>query len=145
MVRVLATIDASPFKSSMSKQRRDLVNKANAILTAAYGKRNATTMGMLDYLLVTKPPQFSDPASSALFVATSYRLATMGYSTTTVAKAEQTRLFVESQVSADGWVLGAVDPFKGNRQLPLGEHSPESQVRGLSANAELTAHRPSCS
>ena len=99
---------------------------------------------MLNYLTVSKPPQFADSASSALFVATSYRLAIMGYSTATVKAAEQTRAFVESQVDASGWLVGAVNPFSWRKQLPAGQHSPEGQVR-RSSYARADCRRRSCS
>lgn len=125
MVRVLATLDHSSFKTALTAQRKKLASTIDSILQAGY-ETQADSGALLNYMGDDGANNFEDVATSSLFSAASYRLAQLGYSTKTLADAEKARTWVQSKVSSSGSISQVVNPYAFAELLASGTQSPEA-------------------
>lgn len=130
MLRVLATIQASPFSSDMSSQQNDLGDWVSEIHDAMYPHLNTTVN--LFYNYADDINTFLDAASTALLASTVYRLSLLRSVHTHLPTAEKCRktLFSSNSsglmhFSSDGWLTPVVNPDSFGNQ---GSDSPESEA-----------------
>ncbi|KAJ9091754.1 hypothetical protein QFC19_008964 [Naganishia cerealis] len=123
MMRVLATIQKSPFSDQMSSQRADLQAWSEEIINAA---KSRTAKDGLVRNYIDNSSTFEDTAGSTLLAAVAYRLATMNLTTAHVGFANQIHSTVAARhINSTGYLTGAVDPLSFGKQ---GTYSPEGQA-----------------
>lgn len=140
MLRVLATIQASPFSSDMSSQQNDLGDWVSEIHDAMYPHLNTTVN--LFYNYADDINTFLDAASTALLASTVYRLSLLRSVHTHLPTAEKCRktLFSSNSsglmhFSSDGWLTPVVNPDSFGNQ---GSDSPESEAFVVELQAAWT-------
>ncbi|GAA98274.1 uncharacterized protein L969DRAFT_46363 [Mixia osmundae IAM 14324] len=134
IVRIMATIQHSPWSNALSTQTAILTKMATKVLAAAWS--NALPSGALMNYPDNAESDFADAASTALIASATFRLAALTtVSNSLLDSAEKGRSFVQSQIDADGWLTQVVNPVSIRA---LGERSPEAQAFVLLMTA---AHR----
>ncbi|KAJ3759499.1 Six-hairpin glycosidase-like protein [Lentinula raphanica] len=140
MLRVLATIQSSPFASDMSSEQDDLADWVFEIQTAMYPHLNTTTNLFFNY--ADEMNTFPDAASTALLASTVYRLSLLRGVHHFLPDAEKCRetLFSSNSsglvhFSSDGWLTPVVNP---NSFGDEGSDSPESEAFILELQAAWT-------
>ncbi|KAJ3917530.1 glycoside hydrolase family 105 protein [Lentinula edodes] len=140
MLRVLATIQSSPFASDMSSEQDDLADWVSEIHAAMYPHLN--TSSNLFYNYADEMNTFPDAASTALFASTVYRLSLLRSVHHYLPDAEKCRqtLFSSNSsglvhFSSDGWLTPVVNPDSFGDE---GSDSPESQAFILELQAAWT-------
>lgn len=140
MLRVLATIQTSPFSSDMSSQEDDLADWVSEIHAAMYPHLNTTYNVFYNY--ADEMNTFLDAASTALLASTVYRLSLLRSVHTYLPTAEKCReaLFSSNSsglvhFSSDGWLTPVVDPDAFGDE---GSDSPESEAFVLELQAAWT-------
>lgn len=88
MIRVLGTIQRSPYANSLKSQQNDLANWADEIHQAMYSHINSNG---LFYNYADDNTTFYDASSTALLASTVYRLSLLGNIHTYIPLAEQAR------------------------------------------------------
>lgn len=137
MMRVLATIKASPW-AGLEDEQRDLVDWITEIVAGswAFQQPNGT---LFNYIDQPENKTFADSASTALIAAATYRLASFTGDLTYIVNAELAYQLVVDRVDENGWLTNAVDPLTFNTPLRPGEHSPEGQAFTLMLKAARDA------
>jgi len=128
MMRVLQTITYSRVSWEFRSQYADLVRWVEEILTSAwsYQQPNGAILNTID---IADPTQsFDDASSTALFAATTYRLAVVTKDNRFIGNAEKAEVFLKSSLTSDGWLTNAVDPETFDTPLLPGAHTPEGQA-----------------
>ncbi|KAJ3783584.1 Six-hairpin glycosidase [Lentinula aff. detonsa] len=140
MLRVLATIQSSPFASDMSSEQDDLADWVFEIQTAMYPHLDTSSNLFFNY--ADEMNTFSDAASTALLASTVYRLSLLRGVHHYLPDAEKCRqsLFSSNSsglvhFSSDGWLTPVVNPDSFGDE---GSDSPESQAFILELQAAWT-------
>lgn len=123
MLRVLATIMRSPYNDEMASQRADLQAWTEEIIEAAKSRK---AKDGLVHNYIDNSSTFEDTAGSTLLAAASYRLSTLGLSSSHVDFANQIHSTVAARyINSTGYLTHAVDPLDFGKQ---GTSSPEGQA-----------------
>ncbi|KAG1824531.1 Six-hairpin glycosidase-like protein [Suillus subaureus] len=141
MIRVLGTIQRSPYANSLKSQQNDLARWADEIHGAMYSHINSNG---LFYNYADNNTTFYDASSTALLASTVYRLSLLGNIHTYIPLAEQARnalllllapFTTSTALSAtmsgllhftpEGWLTPVVNPYSYDEQ---GSDSPEGQA-----------------
>ncbi|KIY63982.1 Six-hairpin glycosidase [Cylindrobasidium torrendii FP15055 ss-10] len=109
MLRVLATIQHSPYSDALSNEMEDLVAWIKEIQGAMYDKLDDSYV-FRNY--VDKDDAFYDASSTALMAATVYRLSDVWDDHTHIPLAQRSRnvLLNGKHIDDDGWLTPVVNP-----------------------------------
>jgi rhamnogalacturonyl hydrolase YesR len=142
MLRVLATIQASPFSSSMSSQQNDLSDWVTEIHAAMYPHLDPDSSLFFNY--ADQMFTFLDASSTALLASTVYRHSLLRNVHHYLPMAEKSRqaLFTTNSdgstlahFTSDGWLRPVVNPDGFGSE---GSDSPEGQAFILDMQAAWT-------
>ncbi|KAL6301871.1 hypothetical protein BKA93DRAFT_737895, partial [Sparassis latifolia] len=128
IVRVLGTIQHSPFAGALQAEAADLAAWAREIHAGMYARQRAS--GLFGNY-ADEPGAFEDAASAALLASTVYRLAVLsGAGAADVAGAERARgaLAAAAHFTGGGALTPVVDPYEWARAADAGQVSPEGQA-----------------
>lgn len=128
-VRVIATIQQSPFASQMSSQINDLKSWAGEILA---GTQPYVTADGLLRNYITNESSFEDSTSTALMASGGLRLSTLNLTNDYVNMSLTMLAGVSKKVNGSGYVTQVTDPYTFSKE---GQQSPEAQSFVLLAYA----------
>ncbi|KAF9512053.1 hypothetical protein BS47DRAFT_1486534 [Hydnum rufescens UP504] len=127
MVRVLATIQHSPFAKALQTEQAELGSWVQEIHNGFYSYMDNSTF--LNYNTVDNTTTFQEASGSTLMASTVYRLAVLQKKYQHIRQAENVRKAIfaanGSHIDSDGWLTPVVDPTSFS---VLGSHSPESEA-----------------
>ncbi|TNY22328.1 Six-hairpin glycosidase [Rhodotorula diobovata] len=127
IVRVLATMQASPWSESFANEKTDLADWATEILTSAFSHLKSDSL-LPNYYDAASSSYFSDASGSALLAAAAYRLAQVSGTSSEylVETASTIRSAVNGKINqSTGWVSPVVNPLSFKAQSSA---SPEAEA-----------------